>query len=81
MTRAESALEMRGLVDVETLALADVGTVVVGVKVGLDTDVERLVMVKEIEIEETAQKSFASWIVCVNWSGQRDVTQPTTDVW
>lgn len=58
MTRAESALEMRGLVDVETLVLADVDTVVVGVvKVGLDIDVEKLVMAKEIEIEETAQKS------------------------
>lgn len=58
MTRAESALEMRGLVDVETLVLAGVDTVVVGVvKVGLDADVEKLVMAKEIEIEETAQKS------------------------
>ena len=58
MTRAESALEMRGLVDVETLVLADVDTVIVGVvKVGLDIDVEKLVMAKEIEIEETAQKS------------------------
>ena len=63
MTRAESAMEMLGRgspVDVvETLAIAGVDTVVVGVvvKVGLDIDVEKLVMVKEIEIEETAQKS------------------------
>jgi len=47
---------------VETLGLTSVDTVVVGVVVkdGLDTDVEELVMVKEIEIEETAQKFFAS---------------------
>jgi len=53
---------------VETLGLTGVDTVVVGVVVkdGLDTDVEVLVMVKEIEIEETAQKFFASWMVCVN---------------
>lgn len=41
--------------------LVDADTVVVGVvvKVGLGTDVEKLVIVKEIEIEETAQKSWA----------------------
>jgi hypothetical protein len=35
--------------------LADVDTVVVGVELG--KDVEKLVIVKEIEIEETAQNS------------------------
>ena len=59
MISAESVMGMPGRggpVDVvETLVLADVDTVVVGVvvEVGL---VEKLVTVKEIEIEETAQK-------------------------
>jgi len=69
MIRAESVMGMPGRggpVDVvETLVLADVDTVVVGVvaTVGL---IEKLVTVKEIEMEETAQKSFASWILCFN---------------
>ena len=54
-TRAESVMEMPGRGG--PVELADVDSVVVGVKVGLGTDVEKLGIVKEMEIEETAQKS------------------------
>jgi len=59
--------------------LADVDTVVVGVELG--KDVEKLVIVKEIEIEETAQNSFASSIVCTKSPGQRNETHLITAVW
>jgi len=54
--------------DDELLVFIDVDNVVVrvAVKSELETDVEKLVAVKEIEIEETAQKFFASSIVCVS---------------
>jgi len=68
---------------VEPLVFIDVDNVVVrvAVKARLGTDVEKLVAVKEIEIEETAQKFFARLIVCVSWSGQRDETHSITNVW
>jgi len=67
-------------VDAEAVDAAETVVVGVGPEVGLGIDVEKLVMVKEMEIEETAQKSFASSIVCSNSFGQRKETHLITNV-